>query len=86
MNFNSLAALYKAELLENVIPFWLEHSLDRECGGYFTCLGRKGKVYDTDKFIWLQAREVWLFSMLYNKVEPRKEFIERNAQYANLDV
>ena len=76
MNFNSLAALYKTELFENVIPFWLNHSLDRECGGYFTCLGRTGNVYDTDKFIWLQAREVWLFSMLYNNVEPRKEWLD----------
>ena len=34
---------------------------------------RDGSVYDTDKFIWLQGREVWLFSMLYNKVEKRPE-------------
>lgn len=33
-------------------------------------------MYDTDKFIWLQAREVWLFSMLYNNVEPRKEWLD----------
>ncbi|PWE00383.1 AGE family epimerase/isomerase [Marinilabilia rubra] len=76
MDFKQLSKQYKNELLENVVPFWLSQSQDHEFGGYFTCLDREGKVYDTDKFIWLQAREVWLFSMLYNKVEQKKEWLE----------
>ena len=56
MNYAILAEKYKKELLEQVVPFWLEHSQDRQCGGYFTCLLRDGKVFDTDKFIWLQGR------------------------------
>lgn len=75
MNFATLAQQYKKTLLEDVIPFWEGHSLDREHGGYFTCLARDGQVYDTDKFVWLQARQVWLFSMLYNRVEPRPEWL-----------
>ncbi len=69
MDFQKLANQYKTELMDNVLPFWLEHSQDKQYGGYFSCLDRDGSVYDTDKFIWLQGREVWLFSMLYNKVE-----------------
>ena len=65
MDFKKLANQYKDELLDNVLPFWLENSQDHEYGGYFTCLDREGKVFDTDKFIWLQGREVWMFSMLY---------------------
>lgn len=61
-----LSSLYKASLLENVIPFWQAHSID-PAGGYFTCLDRAGRPYDTDKFIWLQNRQVWLFSMLCNQ-------------------
>jgi N-acylglucosamine 2-epimerase len=45
-------------LSDDVIPFWETHSVDRVCGGYSTCLDREGRVYDTDKFIWLQNREV----------------------------
>ena len=67
--FNNLAEQYKGELLDNVVPFWLNHSQDLEMGGYFSCLDRQGRIFDTDKFVWLQAREVWLFAMLYNKVE-----------------
>lgn len=67
---------YKTELLEHVIPFWLNHSKDMDFGGYFTSLNRYGEVFDTDKFMWLQGREVWLFAMLYNKVEQKQEWLE----------
>ncbi|MEN6588152.1 MAG: AGE family epimerase/isomerase [Proteiniphilum sp.] len=82
IDFNSLAVQYKAELLEDVVPFWLDFSQDKAYGGYFTCLDRKGNVYDTDKFIWLQAREVWMFSMLYNRVEKRQEWLDCAIQGA----
>ncbi len=71
-----LAIQYKKSLLEDVIPFWTVNSIDWEYGGYFTCLDREGKVYDTDKFIWLQGRQVWTFSMLYNRVEARQEWLD----------
>lgn len=70
------AGQYKAELLGSVVPFWMNHSKDSECGGYFTCLDRQGEVFDTDKFMWLQGREVWLFSMLCNKVERKQEWLD----------
>ncbi len=76
MDFTRLASQYKEELLERVVPFWLTHSPDKEFGGYFTCLDREGKVFDTDKFMWLQGREVWMFSMLYNQLEKKKEWLE----------
>lgn len=76
MDFKKLAEQYKDELLKNVIPFWLENSQDNEFGGYYSCLDRTGKVYDTDKFVWLQGREVWMFAMLYNKIEKRKEWLD----------
>ena len=74
--FASLAELYKTTLLDNVLPFWSQHSLDREFGGYFTCLDREGKVYDIDKFIWLQNRQVWTYSTFYNRLEPRTEWLD----------
>ena len=82
MDFKQLEKQYRDELLQNVIPFWLEKSQDKQYGGYFTCLDRQGNVFDTDKFIWLQAREVWLFSMLYNRVEKRQEWLDTAIQGA----
>ncbi len=76
MDFKKLANSYKKELFESVLPFWLENSIDSEDGGYYTCLDQQGEIFDTDKYIWLQARQVWLFSMLYNKVEKKQEWLD----------
>ena len=74
--FKNLAELYKSTLLDNVIPFWSQYSIDRQHGGYFTCLDRQGKVYDTDKFIWLQNRQVWTYSMFYNRLDKRSPWLD----------
>ena len=74
--FVELATTYKNTLINNVIPFWQKHSIDWEQGGYFTCLDRQGNVYDTDKFIWLQNRQVWTFSLFYNQLENKKEWLQ----------
>jgi N-acylglucosamine 2-epimerase len=66
---------YSSALTEDIIPFWERHSIDPH-GGYFSCLDRKGEVYDTDKFVWLQARQAWTFSMLYNRLEQRPRWLE----------
>jgi len=67
--------LYKKALLDDVLPFWDAHSPDNDYGGYFTCLDRKGDVFDTDKFIWLQGRQAWTYAMLYQRVERRPEWL-----------
>jgi len=76
MNSLKLAQQYKSALLEDVIPFWERYSIDHEYGGYFSCLNRDGSVFDTDKFIWLQARQVWTFGMLYNRLEQRTQWLD----------
>ncbi|GAA5220264.1 AGE family epimerase/isomerase [Membranihabitans marinus] len=74
-SLTDLKILYKNQLFDNVLPFWLEHSIDRAHGGYFTCLDTDGEVFDTDKFIWLQCRQVWTFAKLYNDYEAREEWL-----------
>ncbi|GMU23597.1 MAG: N-acylglucosamine 2-epimerase [Phycisphaerae bacterium] len=71
-----LAVLYQENLLNDCIPFWERHSLDRECGGFFSCLDRTGEVFDTDKFVWLQARQVWTFAMFYRHLEARPGWLD----------
>ncbi|MEX0614100.1 MAG: AGE family epimerase/isomerase [Pirellulales bacterium] len=67
---------YRVALFDDVVPWWEKHSIDRECGGYYSCLERDGQVYAGDKFMWMVGREIWMFSHLYNQHEPREEWLE----------
>lgn len=82
MDFKKTAEQYQTELFDNVLNFWQKYSLDGEYGGYFSCLDRNGSVYDTDKFIWLQCRQVWLFSMLYNRYRQDSKWLDVAGQGA----
>lgn len=73
---SSLKDTFEHELFENVIPFWQTHSPDPVNGGYFNCLNRDGSIYDTTKHVWLQGRQTWMFSKLYNKHEQRTDWLE----------
>jgi N-acylglucosamine 2-epimerase len=75
-SMSKYANMYAEELQRNILPFWLEHSKDEKNGGFFTCLNRKGEVYDTDKFMWLQGREVWCFSYMYNNVAQNPAWLQ----------
>ncbi len=73
---NKYSEIYKEELINNIIPFWMENSKDEQCGGFYTCLARDGSVFDTDKFLWLQGRQVWTFATLYNQLEAKSEYLD----------
>jgi N-acylglucosamine 2-epimerase len=79
MNTEAQAALrdaYRGGLLSDTLPFWLKHGVDREHGGFLTCLDRDGTVVDTDKGLWQQGRFTWLLATLYDTVERRPEWLE----------
>lgn len=35
--------------------------------GYFNCISKEGKIYDTTKYGWLQGRQVYMLARLYNQ-------------------
>ncbi|XP_003454289.2 N-acylglucosamine 2-epimerase isoform X2 [Oreochromis niloticus] len=55
--------------LDNVVDFWLKYSHDRVHGGFFTCIGRDGNIYDELKYVWLQGRQVWMYCRLYRTMD-----------------
>ena len=73
---SQLASVYRGGLLDSVLPFWLNHAIDRECGGYLNCLDHDGSVLSTDKPMWAHGRFVWMLSTLYTSVEQRPEWLE----------
>ncbi|MCL2684372.1 MAG: AGE family epimerase/isomerase, partial [Synergistaceae bacterium] len=70
-----LGDYYRGHLTEEVMPFWESRTRD-ERGGYITCFNRAGEVTDTDKYIWFQGRNLWMFSALYNHVERRELWLD----------
>lgn len=67
---------YRSLLLDNIVPFWQQHGIDWEYGGVLSCMTDDGSIVSGDKYIWSQARSVWTFSALYNRVEQRQEFLD----------
>jgi N-acylglucosamine 2-epimerase len=54
----------RQELFQSVLPFWYEHSYDEQHAGFYSCLTEEGSVYDRRKFMWLNGRQIWMFSKI----------------------
>ena len=67
-------AWIRAEL-EKCTEFWLKNGIDRKHGGVYTCLDRAGKVYSTDKSVWMQGRCAWTYSFLCARYGKREEWM-----------
>lgn len=75
-NLEKYIAVYKEDLLHNIIPFWEKYGVDKECGGFLSCLDRDGSILDTDKGLWQMGRFTWVYATLYNEVENKPEWLE----------
>lgn len=67
---------YTADLTGNILPFWLEHGLDRVNGGVYTCVDREGRLMDSTKSVWFQGRTAFTYAYAYNNIEKRPEYLE----------
>ena len=83
MNFNEFHQLYRAELLERTIPFWLKYGIDWQHGGICTCISDDGRVLSGDKYVWSQLRAIWTFSALYNQIERKPEYLDAATHIFN---
>lgn len=61
--------------LDACVAFWLEHGMDKENGGVYTCLDRTGQIYSTDKSVWMQGRCAWTFSHLCRLYGEKPEWM-----------
>ena len=58
------------------MPFWENRCLDTTHGGYLTCFDREGSLTDDSKYIWFQGRQLYVYSLLYNRIEKRPRWLE----------
>lgn len=67
---------YRDDLTNNILPFWLDYGLDRENGGVYTCVDRRGQLMDSTKSVWFQGRCAYVYSFAYNNIDRRPEYLE----------
>ncbi|MDA3811713.1 MAG: AGE family epimerase/isomerase [Spirochaetaceae bacterium] len=67
--------LYKSGLFDDILPFWTDHSIDKEFGGYIIGLDRSGKIIETDKPMWIQGRFAWLLSRIYSDIDRDEKWL-----------
>lgn len=64
------------EELDRSLSFWLKNGMDKEHGGVYTCLDRTGKIYSTDKSVWMQGRCGWIFAYLCHVYGAKQEWLD----------
>lgn len=67
---------YKDDLIKNIMPFWMEHGLDKKYGGVYTCVNRDGSLMDTTKSVWFQGRFGFIAAFAYNNIEKNDEWLK----------
>ena len=67
---------YRKELLENILPFWLDNAMDYENGGIYTQLDKTGNIYGREKSVWFQGRALWAFTKAYNVIDPNPAYLK----------
>ncbi|MCQ2159126.1 MAG: AGE family epimerase/isomerase [Bacteroidales bacterium] len=66
---------YRKDLVENVMPFWMKHGIDKVHGGVYTCVDRDGTLMDTTKSCWFQGRCGFICAYAYNNIEKNPEWL-----------
>ena len=67
---------YRADAIDNILPFWLKYGRDREHGGVYTCLDREGRLMDPTKSVWFQGRCAFIYAFAYNNLEKNPEYLD----------
>lgn len=71
----SCADIYRNDLVNNIMPFWLKNGIDPVNGGVYTCLDRQGNLIDTTKSVWFQGRFGFVAAYAYNSIERNPEWL-----------
>ena len=69
------AQQWAQEQLKTTADFWLKNGMDDVNGGLYSCLDRKGKVFSTDKSVWMQGRCGWTFAYLCSVYGVKEEWL-----------
>lgn len=66
---------YRSALMDDIVPFWERHGVDREYGGTLTGLADDGTLISDTKYTYSMARALWTFSTLATTIERRDTWV-----------
>lgn len=68
---------YRTDLLERYFPNNDRYVVDHEYGGFMTTVDiHSGERLSSDKRSWYEGRGMWVYSFMYNYIEPDPAFLE----------
>lgn len=94
LSLERLIEKYRTDLFNDYLPFWNQHGIDHELGGFMCAMDHDGTKIDTHKRIMFQGRGLWLHSFLYNQfgdiksleiAEKARDFLIRHGRDKNGD-
>ena len=63
-------------LFDDYLPFYHEHVVDHEYGGFKCNTDRDGTNLNANKRTWYEGRGIWVHSYLNNKVKQDPEYVD----------
>ncbi len=81
--FTRLYDMALKDLTENLLPWWMEKTVDHECGGFYGQVDDHDRpIADGTKFITLNARLVWTFASAYRVLGDARALEMAQRAYA----
>lgn len=73
----------ESDLVENILPFWMNHTVDPSGGFYGTVLADGTPIEDSDRGTLMTSRILWTFSRAYRQfgLEAYKTMADHAADY-----
>ena len=76
LQITNLRKKFENHIKCDIMPFWDTRCIDEEDGGYITCFDREGNVTDTNKYGWFQGRQLYIYSLLYNRFDKNPVWLK----------
>lgn len=76
------AKVFRDQLIEKILPYWLETSVDKTHGGYVMADDLKGRGESKEKQLVSQTRMIWTFAHAHNKglSRPGRDYLAAARQ------
>ncbi len=67
---------YRYDLFDDFLQFLDRYVIDHKYGGFMCNTDREGNNITKNKSAWYEGRGIWVYSFLYNKVDPNPKYLE----------